>query len=85
VTFEPLITQASASGKVVCEVMDRLQPIIETVPRPAAIMATLSIAILLMDPFISSEDLVKCVRGTSEFICMAVSGLGEDVEVGKLN
>jgi len=83
---EPTISQVEVDGDQVYQVILGIEPALEGVPRTHGIIATLSIATMLMHPGISQDRLHDCVKGASEFIALFVAGPDvESIDKSQLN
>lgn len=71
---EPIISEATATGEEIFEIVTRIEPALMGVSRGNAVIATLSIAVTLMNPDISPEQLGAAVSGASRWICLFLSG-----------
>lgn len=73
-TQTPIIDQVTSTGADVYRVVKQLEPALVGIPRHEAIMAMLSMVIILMDPEIDEIKLARGVKEVSEFICLLVAG-----------
>lgn len=70
------ISEASASGEDIEKLISAMEPVLLGAPRAHVIIAALSLAITLMQPDISVDELQSAVRGASQYICLAVADKG---------
>lgn len=67
------IVQAHATGEEVSQVVMGIEESLVGVQKGVAIIALLSMTIMLMKPEIATEDLHDAVRDTSQYICLLMS------------
>lgn len=77
-TDKGFISEATATGEEIHAIVSALEPVLLNVERSHAIIACLSIAMTIMNPDITAEQLQAGVKETSQFICMFL----EEVEPG---
>ena len=80
-TNRELIQETKATGAEIDEILKAIEPGLMNRPRHHVLIACLSIAVLIMHPDISPEKLQEGVKGASQWICLFLSGMGEDGEV----
>jgi hypothetical protein len=64
------IVETTASGEQVAEIVSELELVLEDVERAPALISLLSLALIIMHPAITPEELQAGVRDTSKFMCM---------------
>lgn len=69
----PVLHEAVASGKDIHAIVSRIEETLQGTPRGHAVIATLSIAIMLMNPEIGPEELQDVLTQSSQFMCMLLS------------
>ena len=74
---------ASATGSQIQEIIEQIEPFLIDKPQHHVLIACLSVAILLMDPNISPEELQEGVKGASHYLVMFLSGMDDGVELSK--
>lgn len=71
-----MVTETFASGEEVGMVVRDLEAALEGKNGGHAIIAMLSLVVVMQKPDIQPEDLAVVVRDTSRFICMSLEGTG---------
>ena len=79
-TATPIVQELNAKGEQIEAVISRIEPTLEGVPRGHAIMALLALAVYMQNPNIQPEQLVRCIKSVSEYICLLMETF--DVENG---
>lgn len=67
------IHEATATGEQIFDIVKTMEPALFGVPRAHGIIACLTIALTLMEPRLTPEELQAGVRGASEWICLFLS------------
>ena len=80
---ESTILETKATGEEIEAVIAAIEPSLVNRPTHHVLIACLSLAILIMHPDISPEKLQAAVKGTSQYICMLLSGVDESNRVPK--
>ena len=70
-----LIQEMKATGAEIDEIIKAIEPGLMGHPKHQVLIASLSLAVLIMNPDISAEKLQEAVKGTSQYICLFLSGL----------
>lgn len=76
----PIVQELNAKGEQIEAVISRIEPTLDGVPRGHAIMALLALAVYMQNPTIGPEQLVRCIKSVSEYICLLMETF--DVENG---
>lgn len=71
-----MITETFASGEDIGLIVKDLEAALEGKNGGHAIIAMLSLVIVMQKPDIEPEDLATVVRDTSRFVCMSLEGTG---------
>lgn len=68
------IAEASATGDEIDSIIRVIEPVLHeaTDNRAHAIISMLTIAISIMKPEVTAEELQDVVKGTSQYICLAL-------------
>ena len=69
-----MILESRATGDEISPIIDKIELALDGVKRGHAIIASLSIALILMNPEISAEQLADGVRDVSRYICLLLEG-----------
>lgn len=74
------IQETFATGDEVNTVCEQLEDVLANggIPRHLALIALISLTLVLMKPDISEEDLQSGVQDVSRFICLLLEGTGTD-------
>ena len=72
----------TASGEEIDKIIARLEVPLEGVKRGHAVISLLSLAIFIMNPMISGDNMQKALTEMSQFICMSMDGMEVDEETG---
>ena len=67
------MSESFATGSEIFEVIQKLEPALDGVPRAHVVIAALSIALTVMHPNLSPEEIQAGVREVSQFICLWLS------------
>lgn len=68
-----LVSEARATGEEVYQLVCQIEPILIGVDRAKAIMACLSIALILQNPDLTPQEIQEGVRGASQWMCLYLS------------
>lgn len=68
------IVQSSATGEEISGIILKLEDALDGTNRGHAIIALLSLVLVMMNPELTPEELRLGVRDTSQFICMVLEG-----------
>ena len=71
------IVQGTATGEVINGVVEKLESVLEGETRTNAIIALLSLTLVLMEPEISTELLQAGVQDISRYMCLYLEGSGD--------
>ena len=78
------IIEARATGKEVTRIInEKLAPSVDGEDQSAAVIAMLTMVLLIMKPVISAEDIQQGVMGISQWMCLFLSSLDEVDEKGE--
>jgi len=70
----PIILEAAVSGEEVQAILtERLIPAIADLERSKVMLCLLTFFVTLMKPDLSSDELTRTVRDTSQFVCLMLS------------
>ena|SRR3990167_2022519 len=72
--LESVIYEASASSDEIQVILDLIEPHLIGFPREHGFMACISMAIILMKPNATEEELQSGLQGTSKYICSLLAG-----------
>lgn len=70
------MSEAIATGEEVEKVINNLEIALDGEPRGLAVIALLSLSLVIQSPTISAEELQFSVKEVSRFICMLLDGTG---------
>lgn len=76
-TLTHIIEEVAVSGEEIHNLCMELEPHLGA-NKQAALIACLSIAIAIMDPNVSQEEIREGVSGASKWICLFLDGKGTD-------
>ena len=75
-----IVTEQSASGEQVAAVVGMLEDTLQGCPRSLAIIALLTMTVVLQNPTISPDDLQTTIKEVSRFLCMMLEGTDVEFE-----
>lgn len=70
-----IVQESYATGEEINEIISNIEPALYDVNRGHAIIALLSLSLILMNPMVSEEDLHRGVKETSQFMCLFLEGI----------
>lgn len=75
-----IIQESFATGEEINVICERIEDTLAELgtSRPHALMALISLTLVLMNPGISEEDLQDGVKEVSRYICLLLEGAEED-------
>ncbi len=82
------ITEMRADGEEIFDIIDKLEPVLKDETAPNAVIACLSLAIMLQNPSLALMKLQEAVLGASRWIALFLSANelpGADIPKEKLN
>jgi hypothetical protein len=78
------IIEAKASGNEITRLInEKLAPCLEGEEQSKCVIAMLTLALLIMKPVISAENIQEGVMGISQWMCLYLSSLDEVDQEGK--
>ena len=71
-----IISQQSATGEEVTFIVDKIEPVLEGIPKGKVVIALLSMILVMMNPDINPMELQRGVKDVSQYICLMLEGTG---------
>lgn len=75
--MESVTAEAYATGEEINQICLRLEPLLADCPPGHAIIAMLSLVIIMQNPSITPEELQGCLDDVSKYICLRIDGTGK--------
>lgn len=79
------IVESTATGQEIADIVAGVQEALLGVPRGHAIIACLSMALILQNPDISPEQLQSGIKDVSRYVCLLLEGEETPLEKRMLN
>jgi hypothetical protein len=79
----PLVAEAFATGSEIGPIVAKLEEALADVSRTHALIALISVVLLLQHPDISAEEMYEGVKNVSRYTCLWLAG-GENSETGEI-